>query len=155
MEIQAISHRKKVCITLSIKVNKTKLVSGNSLKKKFWELSIIKGAKGLFRLLPRSKMPKLDKLAPRNALHAAKNRFHSLIMWYLRSLESVSILICAYSAVRRNLFKKACRTAFLNRSKAVFLSWVIFQTRYVQTRSLNTLVDFFQSHVRKHKNSLK
>ena len=36
------------------------------------------------------------------------------------------ILICAYSAVRHNLFKKTFRTAFLNRSKAVFLSWVIF-----------------------------
>ena len=51
-----------------------------------------------FYLLRHRKFQKL-----RNSLvtlHSAKNRLYFFIVWYIRGLESISILICVYSEAR-------------------------------------------------------
>ena len=53
-----------------------------------------------------SKISKVDKLAPRNTLYAARNRLYSWIVRHGRGLESVSVLVgVVYSEIRHNLFK--------------------------------------------------
>ena len=71
-----------------------------------------------FDLLRHRKFSKVDKLAPRNTLHAARNRLYSWIVWYLRGLESISILMCVYTEVLHNLFKKHPLDNFLKLVKS-------------------------------------
>ena len=89
------------------------------------ELSIIKAAKGLFWPFPTSKISKVDKLAPRNTLHTARNRLYSWIAWYLRGLESISILMGVYTEVRHNLFRKTPvrQLSEISQKYSFFLGW--------------------------------
>ena len=79
----------------------------------------------LFDLLRHRKF-QVDKLAARNTPHTARNRLYSYILWYIRGLESISILICDCSQVRYKLFENIHQTAFWNWSKVLFLSKMIF-----------------------------
>ena len=82
----------------------------------------------------------VDMLAPHNTLHAARSRLHSLIVWYLVSLESISNLTCFYSEVRHNLFYPLNSFLELVKSTLSFLSDI----SQVQSRPLKTPVDFFK-----------
>ena len=76
-----------------------------------------------FYLLRHRKFQKLTNSLV--TLHSAKNRLYFFIVWFIRGLESISILICVYSEARHISFKNT-QLSEIGQKYSFFLSWEIF-----------------------------